>query len=180
MFWAVIAVSIIGIYIYARVDTFAFYTEWHTISVQLFGKGLDSGRPWLWGESLNAIGNNWVVGMGTGIQTNDLMNFEGSFHNQFIQLFMQNGLIGLFVFYGILFTLWKPLARHLDDRIVRICLAAFIGIIAYNCFETTLLENKVALGIMQWQLIAIGVSRACSLDKLLKSQSQTKYEELKI
>lgn len=165
LYWVIIFGSILGMYFYSQIVTYSFYPAWNAFSLQLFGKHIDSSRPWLWKSSLDYLGKNWVLGLGTGILPDDLIAFEGSFHNQFLQLLMQNGIVGLGIFYCFLFTLWIPLARHLDDRVIRICASAFIGIIIYNCFETTLLQNKMALGIMQWQIISIGVSRGLALDQ---------------
>jgi len=166
LFWIIVFSSITVMYLYSNIDTYAGYSEWNAFSVQLFGKNIDSNRPWLWRESLRAMENYWILGVGTGTITSDVIYYEGSFHNQFLQLFIQNGLIGLGILYSILFVLWRPMSNHLDDRVVRFCVATFIGIIAYNCFETTLLQNKMALGLMEWQLIAIGVSRAKKLELL--------------
>jgi O-antigen ligase len=113
----------------------------------------------LWKRSIQAIGGNWLFGIGTGTLPSDFMMFDASFHNQFLQLFMQNGALGLLTFYYLLYTLWKPMANNLRDPVIKICAAGFFGIIIYNSFETTLLQNKIALGLIEWQLIAIGVSR---------------------
>jgi O-antigen ligase len=126
----------------------------------------------LWKASIEAIGNKWIFGLGTGTLPSDFMMFEASFHNQFLQLFMQNGIIGLSMFYYLLYTLWKPMADNLRDPVIKICAAAFFGIIIYNSFETTLLQNKIALGLIEWQLIAIGVSRGISLKATNKDGTQ--------
>ena len=159
-FWIIIITSIIGSFFYSQFTTYSFYGELNAISLQLFGKHIDSSRPWLWRESLNALEGNWLLGLGTGIVATDVINFEGSFHNQFLQLLMQNGIVGLSLLYILLFVLWRQMAENLNNKLVRICAAALLAVIVYNCFETTLLQNKLALGIIQWQLITIGTSKA--------------------
>lgn len=168
LYWIIIAASIMVMVIYANLTTYSFYSGLNPLSVQFFEKNIDSSRPLLWKMSWDVIGNHWLLGFGTGTMPSDIMSFGASFHNQFLQLFMQNGLLGLLIFYSSLYVLWKPMADHLDDNIVSICAASFIGIIIYNCFETSLLQNKMALGMIEWQLIVIGVSRALRLNNVSK------------
>lgn len=174
-FWIIIVTSIAGVYFYSQAITYSFYGELNEISVQLFGKNIDSSRPWLWRESLNILDNQWLFGMGTGIVADDVIYFEGSFHNQFLQLLMQNGIVGLSLLYMLLFILWKQMARYLNNQSVCLGAAALLTIIIYNYFETTLLQNKLALGIIQWQLIAIGASKA----RILSLENNGKVESKK-
>ena len=38
--------------------------------------------------------------------------------------------------------------------------SAFVAVIAYNCMECCLLQNKTFLGMMQWMVLALGVQRS--------------------
>ena len=165
LFFTVI-IAVFGIvYLYPRIYLWSGYAELDAWSLEHFGKHILNTRDAIWMNTIDVVGGNWLFGLGTGLLNRDVMYYQGSSHNQYIQLYLQNGIVGLMLLFALFYTLWKTLSKHMEDNTVRFCLACFLGIIIFNCFETTLLQNKLVSGIIQWHLISIGVSRSLFIEE---------------
>lgn len=165
-FYVCVAGTILFTVMYAFVRYLPFYEQVDQLSLKVLQKSLDSSRPGLWRTSLAELSWwQWIVGKGTGTLPS-IERYEGSsFHNSYVQLLMQNGVVGLAMLYVILGAFWKKLAAHADDRVLQFVLATFVGIMVYNCFETTLLQNKTFLGIVQWMVLVLGLIRCSQLQR---------------
>ena len=153
MFFALVILLCVGLYVYVNAKNFGWYDFLNNYSVRLFGKNIDSSRPALWAEALSSLDSHFILGLGTGAQPGG--SFAGkSFHNTFLQLLVQNGIVGLVVFVATLGFLWMQISKNACSQTTFFSIAVFIGIIIYNCFECTLLCNKLALGFIEWLLIA--------------------------
>ncbi len=162
-FWIICVAVVLLTAVYINIHSFSWYGVLNQYSRSSFGKNLDSSRPALWSYSLQSLSLlEFIIGKGTGI----LPTFRTyqSFHNSFLQLIMQNGLLGLIQLILIFRTLWSRIAEHSDDKVCRMIIACIIGIIVYNLFECTLLQNKIFLGMCEWILICMGVVRSRQLD----------------
>ncbi len=164
IFWIGCMFAIVLTIAYINIHTFQWYETVNAYSLSSFGKNLDSSRPELWSYSLDSL--TWfevIIGQGTGI----LPQYRGyqSFHNSFIQLIMQNGIIGLLPLMFVFKEFWYNFSVYFKDKICRMILSCIVGIIAYNLFETTLFQNKVFLGMCQWILVCMGIIRGRYLDK---------------
>ena len=144
-------------YFYINIKEIYFYEFFDSISYNLFGKFLDSSRPFLWSESLKILsGWQYFIGAGTG-KLPEIARFENSsFHNTYLQLFIQNGILGLIALIAVFKKLWNLIISNEIDEMSYLVISIFIGVIIYNCFETTLLQNKTFLGIVEWLTISIG------------------------
>lgn len=144
-------------YFYINIKNFYFYDFLNGFSHSVFGKSLDSHRPFLWSESLNIL--NWwqyLIGAGTG-KLPELIRFKNSsFHNTYLQLFIQNGIFGLVILIILFKKIWNLIIDNEIDDMLYFVISIFIGIIIYNCYETTLLQNKTFLGIIEWLTLGIG------------------------
>ena len=161
LFYVLVGVILFMTYFYIHIKEFYFYNFFDVISYDLFGKFLDSSRPFLWSESLKIL-NDWqyLFGAGTG-KLPEIERFKnGSFHNTYLQLFIQNGILGLFVLSILFRKLWNLIISTQIDDIVCASISIFIGIIIYNCYETTLLQNKTFLGLIEWLTLGIGYQYA--------------------
>lgn len=99
--------------------------------------------------------------LGLGADASPEGVYEGrSFHNTFVQAYVQNGLAGLFCLVSALFALWRMMTPASPDPVISIALSVLVGVVVYNCFESTLLSNKLSLGYIQWFLLAFGVARS--------------------
>ena len=166
IFFFVLIAGVIGlIIVYTYIRSFSWYDNVNVYSVKMFGKNLDSSRPNLWRTSLESL--NWwqiIIGEGPG-KLPDVMRYRSaSFHNSYIQLIMQSGVVGLLSLMFVFFYIWNCLIKHCDDLSIKLVLSVFVGVIVYNCFEVTLLQNKAFLGLLQWLILAYGVKRSMSLD----------------
>lgn len=159
LFWFFIIALIALITLYINVRTYSWYNQLNVYSVAMFGKNIDSSRPNLWKHSIESL--KWwqfVVGSGTGVLPNYLD--KNSFHNTYIQLLMQNGIIGIVTLIAVFKSLWDIIVTNQNRKIVLLMISVFMGIVVYNAFESTLLQNKVFLGLTEWIVLCMGVVSA--------------------
>lgn len=168
-FYTIVLIGVIAIFVYIYITTFEWYDSINYYSVAWFGKNIDSSRPGIWKDGLESLGNRILCGLGTGIQPKDLgIRVFESFHNSFIQLLVQNGLVALFCLIYVLSEFWVVMRARIEDSQVKFIIACFIGILVYNCFETTLLSNKLTLGLSQWVILAMGYAKAKTIPQNVK------------
>ncbi len=179
LFWFCVAFGIFGIAAYINIHRFDWYSYLNFYSVELFGKNIDTSRPLLWSMSIEALGDNWLIGLGTGFLPSFGRFNEVSFHNSYLQVLVPNGVLALACLILIFFFIWRELASYADDVLVRLVLAAFIGILVYNCFEATLLFNKLSIGFLEWFVLSLGVARCLKLKDIcpLENKQITKKED---
>lgn len=166
-------VAVIVFYIY--LPTFSWYRDVNKYSLLLFNKNLNSSRGGLWLNELARLEDGtWLTGLGTGTLPAMERYSKSSFHSSFIQIMMQNGIIGLiclvFIFYGF----WKQFAFYLEDNSIRYAGAILLGIMLYNCFEVTLLQNKISVGISEWFILCRAISRIDFLKKQVRVKKHDK------
>lgn len=162
-----IIMSIIFItYIYPSIDQLSGFSRWNSIIYEFTGKTIYSGRNMIWRQSMEYILERPLFGYGTGVQLADISNVEVSTHNLYIQVLLQNGIVGFAIFMFLITSIWKIFYKNRSDAVVKFNACFFIGIIYQNMFEVTLLQNNMALAIMQWFIISMGVSRSLDMNKL--------------
>lgn len=155
-YYALVAIIVVCLFVYVNAKSFGWYEVLNNFSQEYFGKNIDSSRPALWGEAISALGSDVLLGLGTGVQPDGI--FAGkSFHNSFLQILVQNGMIGLVLFVAALGALWMQIAEGQIKKATLFALSVFAGILIYNCFETTLLCNKLALGFIEWMIVAYAI-----------------------
>lgn len=172
LFWFCIALGILGIAAYINVREFGWYSYLNDYSVELFGKNIDTSRPLLWSMSIEALGDNWLTGLGTGFLPSFGRFTDVSFHNSYLQILVPNGIVALVCLILIFFFIWRELASCADDVLVRLVISAFIGILVYNCFEATLLSNKLGVGFLEWFVLSMGVARSLKLKDVYLSEKK--------
>lgn len=166
-FWWLVAILALGIYTYISITDMPFFNDLNMYSAEIWGKSINSGRDYLWKVLLNSVsGVNVIIGSGTGTLPIDFLSevdrysaldlFEtGSSHSTYIQIYIQNGLIGLSLFLWIMYLFFKTFATNLNTDYGKLALAVLVGIMFYNSFECTLLQNKVFIGSLQWTSLGI-------------------------
>lgn len=160
-FWIVLIITVVGIIVYINVSNYSWYKRINSYSVALFDKNINSSRPYLWKHSIDSLSWwQWIIGKGTGILPEIERYANSSFHNSYIQLLMQNGIVGLAILIWIIKFFWDTLSTIVEGKVGKIMLAFLVGVIAYNCFESTLIQNKVFLGSIQWLILGIGAEYA--------------------
>lgn len=170
-FWLIVILLITMIVIYIYLPQFSWYRSVNKYSVALFDKNLNSSRGTLWLNELSRLKESrWFFGLGTGTLPSMERYAKSSTHSSFIQILVQNGVIGLSVLLLILFSFWRRFACFLKDKPIRFALSVLFGVMLYNCFEVTLLQNKISVGITQWFILCMAISRA----KLLEQNQRRK------
>lgn len=161
LFFVMLFFIVVALIVYIYATSFDWYDSVNALSVKYFGKNIDSSRSFLWRTSLRELrGFHWITGLGTGI-TPSLARYAGSsFHNSFIQTLMQNGILGLSSLIFVFWILWKNIVKIKERSLRALFMSAFVAVIAYNCMECCLLQNKTFLGMMQWMVLALGVQRS--------------------
>jgi O-antigen ligase len=161
IFILIMVVLFFIMFVYPNIENISFYNILNEYSTKWFGKNVLSGRNIIWQNILISLKDDIILGHGTGyIYNNIIANDTRSAHNQYLQLLLQNGLVGLFLFITLLFIIWITMVRKSNDKVILFCITCFIGIILYNTFECSLIQNKVAIGGMQWLILGIGVGRS--------------------
>lgn len=166
LFWCLILACTVVTIIYINIHSFEWYHVINKWSILKFGKQLDSSRPELWRVSINQL--KWwqfIVGSGTGRLPSIARYQIASFHNSYIQLLMQNGILGLGCLITVFYRIWEKLCIHKGDMLVRLVLSIFVGIMIYNCFECTLLQNKAFMGLTEWIILCFGLIRVRQLEE---------------
>lgn len=161
-YFLIVLLLFAAVILYANIRQFDWYDDLNQYSQLLSGKNIDSSRAGIWRQGFSAIEDNLLFGAGADMLPTD--QYEGrSYHSSYVQVLVQNGLMGLALLMGALYFIWSVLAKHADDPAVCFGIAVFVGILIYNCFECTLLSNKVALGLIQWFALALACQRALAL-----------------
>lgn len=145
---------------YINLSNFSWFNELNFYSQLYFEKNINSGRDYIWSYTFSNM--EWwqfIIGSGTGRLPSISRYAESSFHNTFIQLFVQNGIIGLGILIAILRYTWNLIIKNNSIKFARLSISLFIGIIVYNCFECTLIANKAFLGSIQWMALAIAANK---------------------
>lgn len=157
-YWPFMLIVLGGIFFYINIRSFSWYDKVNAYSNLYFGKNIDSSRSYLWQTSLESL--EWwqnIIGKGTGTLPEIERYRNSSFHNSFIQLYMQNGMIGLIILLCILKRIWGSISFTISKFPGKLIFAFLLGVIIYNCFECTLIQNKVFLGMIQWFVLSLGV-----------------------
>lgn len=174
IFWVVFIGCIVMIFIYMYVTKLPFYDSINKMSLKAFDKNIDSARSYLWLSQLQRIKHGWMMGCGTGTLP-DLFRYQSSsYHNSYIQLLVQNGVIGCFFLIMLLWSWWKSFEEYRNDWFIRLVNVYFICIIIYNCFETTLIANKFSIAIIEWLILMMGRIR---ISKQQKNENERQYEK---
>lgn len=140
---------------YPRLPEYSFALEWNQRLIELTGKSLFSGRQIVWKDLLNAAMENPLLGYSFDMRFNGGM----SAHNMYLEVILQSGILGLGCLLILFYSIWMYLCRCGDYINARVSGAALIAIIIHQLFEVTLIQNNLAIGIIQWIIISLGFSK---------------------
>lgn len=165
-FFFLIILFVLGFsFVYPNISSWDHFYYFETLSRTYTGKSLLSGRELIWHNILHLVNDRPYFGYGTGTLLRDVYTNNQSSHNLYLQIALQNGYVGLIVFLSLLFSIWRIFSNNINDPIVRLSAAFFVGITIHQLFEVTLTQNNLSVGLMQWAIIAIGISRALKFKK---------------
>lgn len=127
-----------------------------------FGQQIFSGRQYIWDKAISYALEKPVLGHFVGIVPDDFITDAHYVHahNQYLQILLESGLVGLGCFVLMLFAIWKVYQKSLNSSLVVWSACFYLGILFYQSLEVSLFDNMQAVGLFQWLIIAIGLG-AC-------------------
>ncbi len=151
-------------YFYAKILPHMHEINYYTqLSENYTGKGLLSGRQIIWSILIDKISEEPLYGYGSGTTPLDLIDITLSSHNLYLQILIQVGFLGLILFALLMFRIWCIYRIGHQDKVVRLSASFMIGILIHQIFEVTLIQNNLAIGILQFMVISIGISRTIKM-----------------
>lgn len=137
IFWCIV-VLVIGV-LAARYFAEAFPTQWERIS-QLNAYE-DNGRFRLWNESAQLISSHPLIGNGVRSM---YQTFSKASHNTYLQVLVENGIIGLALFSAFIAKLLKK-ARNYDRTFAVALIAMLVQIFFLDAFD-----NRCVWAVLCW------------------------------
>lgn len=138
------------IVLYYNIDKLPIYSFLDEISMQIFGKHLDSGRPRLWQLTVATVGQNWLFGLGTGIDLADT-----SPHSSYFDFYLQSGLAGIIVFIGILYAIFSSKGKAVVCKQNKCYVIMMFVILFYNALGIIISRPGSTSGLLMWFLLSL-------------------------
>lgn len=162
LFYLVITFSAFFLLLTGKLANSPYFGVLNTWSKGVFGKGFLSGRQDIWSPALNFALRDPFFGHKVGIVPSEYIDdrFFKHVHNQFLQIFLETGLVGIVLFVLVLLFIWRIYQKGLNDIVVRWSACFFLGIIVYQTVEISLLGNKIEpISLLHWLIIGIGLNK---------------------
>ncbi|WP_430790312.1 O-antigen ligase family protein [Virgibacillus flavescens] len=164
LFYGVIIYNGLFVLVYGLLARSSYFKELNKWSIENFGKNFFSGRQHVWGPAIDYGKDALLLGHKIGIVPKDFI--EGTVyvhsHNQFLQIFLESGLVGLLSFLLLLFGIWRVYQKGIDSPTVQWSACFFLGIMIYQSVEISLFFNMSSIGLLHWFIISIGMSGVLS------------------
>ena len=146
---------VLFIIFYFNIKRNGLYDILNEISQKIFRKNFDSGRPDLWNFAVEAVGERWLIGRGNYAELSDFVYWTKTPHSVFFDVYLKNGLSGLFFFIVLLTTVLHEKGKYNNSRLnILIMISAFI-IIFYNAVGIVLTKPRSGIGLIHWVIIAL-------------------------
>lgn len=120
-------------------------------------KNFFSGRQVIWGQILNKIESKPLLGYGPDAMPSNIIDTNLSAHNFYLQMSLQVGVLGSLLFFLLMLSIWNYFYRARNNNSIKIVGSAFIGILIYQIYEVSLTQNSLALALLQWFIIGLGI-----------------------
>lgn len=169
-FGVLILASLVFIYIYPHLPEYRFYLPLEHWMLSHTGKSIMSGRNDIWILLIDMVNQNPYFGYGMSTVSSDLINVDKSAHNLYLNTLVQIGYIGFACLVILMFVIWMKLTSSNNDFIVRLSGAFMVGILVHENFEITLFQNQLSIGMLQWMILGIGLSRVLHLRNNIHKQ----------
>ncbi|PKR77782.1 hypothetical protein CEY16_07575 [Halalkalibacillus sediminis] len=130
------------------------------LSREYFNKNFFSGRETIWNKAIEYGLESPFFGHGVGVSPQDFLpeSHYVHVHNQYLQIFLESGFIGLALFIFLIIVIWRYLLKNIHLQIVQWSAFIFLGLLVYQNTEISLFFNMPSIGLLHWFLISIGVS----------------------
>ena len=157
-FWMAMAFNVSFLFIYVKLYNTVIGNLLNNFSLHIFNKNFFSGREKIWFNVWQHIEKSFLFGHGISATARPLNEAGHTSHNQYLQTFLEVGLIGFILFCLILWAIWKLLLDSQNTLEGRLSTSFFISILIYSTFELTLFQNNFQIGLIQWTIITIGIN----------------------
>lgn len=160
LFWVVIFVIITVTILYPLASTHPDAAIWNQFIKEYTGANLFSGRDRFWLLLIEVILQKPIIGYGASAVPSHFIPIGLSSHNLYIQIALQVGLLGLGLVWLLLLNIWKIFYFGKKSIYVRLAGSFFIAMLIYQIFEVSLTQNNLAVGLVIWLVMAIGVNKS--------------------
>lgn len=106
-----------------------FINLFSNIVVNILGENLElNGRRSIWNMVLAYISRRWLLGYGysSNIRFDVYTSYNSSTHNFYLYLLFSTGIIGLLIFLGVIYFLYKKQRRHRNTSVCKIIILTLV------------------------------------------------------
>jgi O-antigen ligase len=162
LFFIFISVNFLFLGVYVWLARSPFVNPINELSFKFTNKPFFSGRENIWGGVFDYGMTSPWIGHKVGIEMKEyLPNLPYNHtHNQYLQIFVESGFLGLFCFLLLFYFIWDAFQKNLDSHYVQWSACFFLGLLVYQNIEISLFFNMMSIGLIQWLIISIGVSQS--------------------
>lgn len=138
----------------------------NALSFSFTNKAFFSGRQLIWKNILYQMEGNELTGFGTGIFYGYFFDDQRSAHNQYLQLYLQNGILGISFLAIALFIMWSSVIKNklnfkkgsIKYIKCHISESFFVVMVIYNIFSVAMLQNSMTIANFFWYILALGLN----------------------
>lgn len=138
---------------------------------ELFDKRLNT-RGFIWIELIEIIKEKYLFGYGSD-QASNYISYDGEFnrknlssHNLYLEIVLTGGLLGLFLFLLLLFSLFNQFYSYRTNHWGRICSSLIIGLMYAGLTSQDFIKGNVVYICMIFFLLAIASAQVTKTNKL--------------
>ena len=138
---------------------------------ELFNKRLNT-RGFIWIELIEIIKEKYLFGYGSD-QVSNYISYDGEFnrknlssHNLYLEIVLTGGLLGLFLFLLLLFSLFNQFYSYRTNHWGRICSSLIIGLMYAGLTSQDFIKGNVVYICMIFFLLAIASAQVTKTNKL--------------
>ncbi|WP_180057310.1 O-antigen ligase [Acinetobacter sp. YH12090] len=129
--------------------------SYNLLIYELTGKQLYSGREKMWGQFIDSIKDNPMLGYGLGVDYGSIANIEYSTHNLYLAILIQQGIVGLFLFIYLVYYLYIKSIKNYSNPSRNFIFLIIPVILLQQNFELSLTQNNLSIMVIFWFLIGI-------------------------
>lgn len=121
------------------------------------GKNLLSGRQDVWEEIIKMLPNHLIFGHGLGAKVQDYTNLPLSAHNLYLQVLFQTGILGLLIIFLVMTFIFIFIFKNKKHFLAKYLSSVFFIVLFTQNFEVTFSQNNIALSLLFWILLGLGL-----------------------
>jgi O-antigen ligase len=127
--------------------------EFAVFVMDVTGKRIESGRVEIWSTIFSTMSiKDWIIGIGGGYDLASIIGVTLSVHSGYIHILSSFGLIGLLLFFVLIFLF----SRASYKKGWAITFLMITALVVREFFEVSLLNNNFPVAIFFWGILASG------------------------